>query len=60
MRNISAEGFRIPSENSYKVGKAVSDVRALIPTKDGKVAEPAVIVYSRKAEYKEDPFKKRA
>ncbi|MFZ3590039.1 hypothetical protein ACOI1C_12350 [Bacillus sp. DJP31] len=60
MRNTSAKGRTITSNNLYKVGKAVSDVRALIPSKNGEFVEPALIVYTRKAEYKDDPFKKRA
>ena len=45
-------------KNSYKVGKAVPGVQAIITSKKGE--EPGTIVYRRKAEYREDPFGKRA
>lgn len=46
-------------KHSYKTGEAVAGNRAVIPTRNGK-EESGVVVYKRKAEYKDDPYKKRA
>jgi hypothetical protein len=44
---------------NYKVGEAISGKKAVVPSKNGK-EESGIVVYRRKAEYREDPFKKRA
>jgi hypothetical protein len=49
----------ITGKDAFKIGEAVSGVRAVIPSKNGK-EEAGVVVYKRKADYKEDPYKKRA
>ncbi|MFC0476251.1 hypothetical protein ACFFHF_13510 [Robertmurraya beringensis] len=46
-------------ESSYKVGEAVTGKKAIISSKDGKEVTGRVI-YKRKAEYRDDPFRKRA
>ncbi|MEH7306625.1 hypothetical protein [Neobacillus drentensis] len=46
-------------KNSYKLGETVTGVRAIITSKYGK-EESGKVVYKRKADYREDPFKKRA
>lgn len=55
---VSTKG-KILGKHSYKVGEAVSGVKAVVPSKNGK-EESGVIVYRRKAVYGEDPFKKEA
>ncbi|GHI01457.1 hypothetical protein [Neobacillus kokaensis] len=47
------------NKNSYKLGEAVAGIRAVIPTKSGK-EESGKVIYKRKADYHEDPYKKRA
>lgn len=47
-----------PISESYKIGEAVSGVTAVVPSK-GK-EEQGRVVYKRKADYREDPFRKRA
>lgn len=46
-------------DSSYKVGEAVAGKKAIISSKDGKDVTGRVI-YKRKAEYRDDPFRKRA
>lgn len=47
-------------KHSYKIGESVTTgVRGVIPTKNGR-EESGLVVYKRKAEYKHDPYKKRA
>lgn len=48
----------ILGKHSYKVGKAVPGIKTIITSKKGE--ESATIVYKRKADYREDPFGKRA
>ncbi|GAA0337587.1 hypothetical protein GCM10008967_29810 [Bacillus carboniphilus] len=50
---------QLTGKHSYKVGEAVTGIRAVIPTKNGR-EESGVVVYKRKAEYKDDPYKKTA
>ncbi len=45
--------------DSYKLGEAVASKKAVIPSKNGK-EEAGVVIYKRKAEYRDDPFRKRA
>ncbi|WP_161487130.1 hypothetical protein [Neobacillus mesonae] len=47
------------NKNAYKIGEAVAGIRAVIPTKHGK-EESGKVIYKRKADYHEDPYKKRA
>ncbi|MCM3570432.1 hypothetical protein [Neobacillus mesonae] len=47
------------NKNAYKLGEAVAGIRAVIPAKHGK-EESGKVIYKRKADYHEDPFKKRA
>jgi len=50
---------QLKEKHSYKIGEAVTGIRAVIPTKNGR-EESGEVVYKRKAEYKHDPYKKRA
>ncbi|MFB6468876.1 hypothetical protein ACE38V_19155 [Cytobacillus sp. Hz8] len=50
---------KVTGKNAFKIGEAVSGVRAVIPSKNGK-EETGVVVYKRKAVYNDDPYKKRA
>lgn len=49
----------ITNKNAFKYGEAVAGVKAVIPSKNGK-EEAGLIIYKRKAEYKDDPYMKRA
>jgi hypothetical protein len=46
-------------KKSFKLGESVAGVRAVIPSKLGR-EESGKVIYKRKAEYREDPFQKRA
>lgn len=46
-------------KKSYKLGETVKGVKAVIPSNHGK-EESGLVIYKRKADYREDPFKKRA
>ncbi|WHY77103.1 hypothetical protein QNH20_23965 [Neobacillus sp. WH10] len=46
-------------KKSYKLGETVTGVKAVIPSNHGK-EESGIVIYKRKADYREDPFKKRA
>lgn len=48
---------QLSGKHSHKIGESVKGVRAVIPTKNGK-EESGEIVYKRKADYKEDPYKR--
>ncbi|WP_170972126.1 hypothetical protein [Bacillus yapensis] len=50
---------QLKGKHSNKIGEAVNGGRAIVPTKNGK-EESGVVVYKRKADYKDDPYKKRA
>ncbi|MFJ7724686.1 hypothetical protein ACIQXV_00850 [Neobacillus sp. NPDC097160] len=46
-------------QKSYKLGETVTGVRAVITSIHGK-EESGKVIYKRKADYREDPYKKRA
>ncbi|MDQ0859864.1 hypothetical protein [Bacillus sp. V2I10] len=48
-----------PSRDSYKIGEVVTGNKAVITSKNGK-EETGRVIYKRKAEYRDDPFRKRA
>jgi hypothetical protein len=58
MSNTAKARITTLGKNAYKVGRAVPGVKAIITSKKGE--ESATIVYKRKADYREDPFGKRA
>lgn len=45
------EEIKTTEKNTFKVGKAVKGVKALIPSKNGK-EESGLVIYKRKAEYR--------
>ncbi|WHY77122.1 hypothetical protein QNH20_24060 [Neobacillus sp. WH10] len=47
------------NKKSYKLGETVTGVRAVIPSIHGK-EESGKVIYKRKADYREDPYQKRA
>ncbi|WP_157081491.1 hypothetical protein [Neobacillus soli] len=46
-------------QKSYKLGETVAGVRAVITSIHGK-EESGKVIYKRKADYREDPYQKRA
>lgn len=46
----------LPASHSYKVGETVRG-RAVVPSKNGK-EESGLVIYKRKAEYRNDPYGK--